>query len=409
MSTHITQSASTGRMSVPELLSSAKRIVIKVGSSLLLDDSNSEDPLRREWLNLLASDIARLNAQGKEVIVVSSGAIGLGWARLGYKSRPSRLDQRQASAAAGQIELAAAWSNVLAARSLNAAQILLTLQDLENRTSYLNARGKLRALIEQGAIAIINENDTTATTETRFGDNDRLAARVAGLVGAEVLLLLSDVDGLYTAPPGTKGAEHIPYVGLIDERIEALAGPSAAGSPGSGGMVTKIQAAQIAVEGGTHMLIASGRVMAPITALLEGALATIFAAQDDPHTKRKSWLRGMMAPQGKLHLDQGAVKALYSGASLLSAGVTRTEGRYDEGALVALISPSGAIIAQGLVAYPSYEVQKICGLPSKDIEAAVGHDARSALVHRDDLVMLTPLDKLAPPKATGADETPLAS
>lgn len=368
-----------------DALDQARCLVIKIGSSLLIDSQTGQ--LRRAWLESLARDVSNLKEQGKEVILVSSGAIGLGWAKLGYKRRPTRLDQLQASAAVGQIHLARAYNHAFEAHHHTTAQLLITLADFEERARYLNARATVRALIEQGAIPVFNENDTVATNEIRFGDNDRLAARIAGLVGSDLLVLLSDVDGLYTADPrNNSDACHIPHVASITKEIAALAG-AAGGQFGSGGMITKIGAAQIATSGGTAMIIADGQKESALDAVKADGKATLFDSNDNPLAVRKRWLRGMMAPNGFLHLDQGAINAIKADASLLPVGVTRVDGVFDRGDLVAFISQDGDTIGQGLTAYDHKEADKLKGHAMTDAEQLIGYGGRPALVHRDDLVI----------------------
>lgn len=364
----------------------AERIVIKVGSSLLCGDDGT---LRSSWLESLAADILKLKADGKQVILVSSGAVALGRKPLGFTKRPVRLEEAQAAAAVGQIRLAKAYQSLFESENIAIAQMLLTLEDMENRPRYLNARNTLDALLERGALPVINENDTVATTEIRFGDNDRLAARVAQMAGADTLVLLSDIDGLYDADPReSTDAKLIQLVNTITPEIEAMAGPPAKVGVGSGGMVTKISAAKIALAGGCSMVIMSGIAEHPITRLLSGEACTLFQASTTPLDVRKQWIQGMMAPQGFLHLDAGAVDALKKGASLLPAGVTNCEGNFERGDLVAFMSPDGHVIGQGLASYSAEDTDLIKGKKMSEATDVLGYVGRSTLVHRNDLVLL---------------------
>jgi glutamate 5-kinase len=319
--------------------------------------------------------------------VVSSGAIALGRSVLGLGSRVLKLEESQAAAAAGQIRLARAWDEALSAHGIRTGQILLTLGDTEERRRYLNARATIGTLLKLGAVPIINENDTVATNEIRYGDNDRLAARVATMMGGDLLVLLSDIDGLYTAPPATDPkARHIPFVAAITAEIEAMAG-GAASILSRGGMRTKIDAGKIATAAGTAMMIVNGKVDGPLSALKSGARFTVFAASAKPERAYKTWIAGHLEPAGRLMLDDGAVTALLAGKSLLPAGVRKVEGRFERGDTVAILSPDGVEIARGLAAYDSGDAEKIAGKRTGDIPALIGYDARSAMVHRDDLVL----------------------
>jgi glutamate 5-kinase len=320
------------------------------------------------------------------VIVVSSGAIALGRRKLGMPPGALRLEQSQAAAAVGQIALANAWTELLGERGATAAQILLTLYDTEERRRYLNARSTLTTLLAQKAVPVINENDTVATSEIRYGDNDRLAARVCSMMSADCLVLLSDVDGLYTAMPGTPGARRLDEVGELTPEVEAMAGKPASGL-GSGGMVTKIEAAKIALAAGAHMVIASGRVANPLGAVLESGDCTWFIAAATPMAARKRWIGGSLVPVGRIVIDEGAARALAGGKSLLPAGVRRIEGRFDRGDAVAILDEAGLEIARGLVAYDAAEVEKIMGRHSSEILDILGYSGRGEIVHRDDLVL----------------------
>jgi glutamate 5-kinase len=366
------------------MLSGYKRITLKIGSSLLVD---SKTGLKRQWLAAMATDIAALREKGADVSVVSSGAIALGRSVLGLGTRVLRLEESQAAAAAGQILLARAWDEALSTHGIKTGQILLTLGDTEERRRYLNARATIGTLLKLGAVPIINENDTVATSEIRYGDNDRLAARVATMMGGDLLVLLSDIDGLYTAPPANDAnAKHIPFVAVISPEIEAMAG-GAASILSRGGMRTKIDAGKIATAAGTAMMIVNGTSNGPLSALKSGARSTLFAASEKPERAYKTWIAGHLEPQGKLTLDQGAVAALQSGKSLLPAGVLKVEGEFSRGDTVAILDPDGLEIARGLAAYDSGDAVKIAGRKTQDIAALIGYDARSAMVHRDDLVI----------------------
>ena len=366
-------------------LGSARRVVIKVGSSLIVDGATGR--LKSEWLATLADDLLALRARGQEVLVVSSGAIALGRGVLGL-GRDRRLDTAQAAAATGQIALADAWRQVLAGHGLHAAQILLTLQDSEQRRRYLNARATIERLLALGVVPVVNENDTVATAEIRYGDNDRLAARVAQMASADCLVLLSDVDALYTADP-TRHPEARPLavVERIDAEITAMAGESAS-DLGSGGMITKLAAARVALGAGCHMAIASGRVNHPLRRLEEGVACTWFVARQSPNRVRKQWIAGALQPAGVLVVDGGAARALRRGSSLLPAGVVRVEGEFARGDAVVVREADGAPLARGLVAYSAREARTIRGRHSRDIESLLGYRGRDELIHRDDLVML---------------------
>ena len=372
---------------VLETMKNARRLVIKIGSALLVDDG--PDGLRSSWLNSIVDDIAKLKSDGVDVIVVSSGAVAMGLPAMGFDTRPTRLEDAQAAAAVGQIRLAQAYQARFDRYDITTAQVLLTLDDMENRRRYLNARNTIKALLDKGAVPVINENDTVATAELRFGDNDRLAARVAQMVGADALVLLSDIDGLYDSDPHlNKDAQLLEVVNDITPEIEAMAGPCPISTPGSGGMITKVAAAKIALAGGCSMIIMNGTQDHPITRLNDGERATLFPATSDPLTVKKRWIRGMMAAKGQLHVDAGAVGALGKGASLLPAGVTSTKGAFERGDLVEIMSPDGRVVAQGLVSYDAKDARQIAGLKSDAISNILGYAARAALVHRDDMVLL---------------------
>ena len=366
------------------LLSKARRIVVKIGSALLVDGKTGA--IKASWLSSLVDDIADARVRGSEVIVVSSGAIALGRRTLGWAKGALRLDRSQAAAAVGQITLAQAWAEALRMRNIVAAQVLVTLNDTESRRRYLNARSTLSTILAQAAVPVINENDTVATTEIRYGDNDRLAARVASMMSADCLVLLSDIDGLYTAPPGKAGALLIPTVHDITPEIEAMAGKPVSGL-GSGGMVTKIEAAKIALGAGCNMVIASGHEAHPLKRIDDGAPSTWFLAKASPLQSRKRWIAGTLVPMGRLVVDDGAAGALAKGKSLLPAGVKRIEGSFARGDAVTVVLPSGVEIAVGLVAYDAGEAQAIMGLKTSETEKALGYKGRDEMIHRDDMVL----------------------
>jgi glutamate 5-kinase len=376
----------TASNTVTPAITSFRRIVVKVGSSLLVDPGKGT---RNAWLQALADDLAALHKAGADVLVVSSGAIALGRSVLGYPKGALTLDRSQAAAAVGQIELARIWAEALGHHAIIAGQILITPQDTEERRRYLNARATLDELLTRRAIPVINENDTVATVEIRYGDNDRLAARVATMAGADLLILLSDIDGLYTAPPAKDpAATLIPVVPLITAEIEAMAG-GAASELSRGGMSTKIEAAKIAVSGGAHMIIANGKNLHPVKAIIEGANCTWFLSPSDPVSARKRWIGGSLETRGILVLDAGAIKALATGKSLLPAGVSAIEGEFERGDAVLLRAFDGAEIGRGLVGYDIREARAIMGINSRDIESVLGYAGRSAMIHRDDLVLIT--------------------
>jgi glutamate 5-kinase len=362
-----------------------RRIVVKVGSSLLIDAAAGE--VRTAWLAALAHDLAELHKNGRDVLVVSSGSIALGRSRLKLPSGALKLEESQAAAAVGQIALARIWSEVLGAHGIGSGQILVTLQDTEERRRYLNARSTISKLLEWRAVPIINENDTVATNEIRYGDNDRLAARVATMTSADLLVLLSDIDGLYTAPPGANpNAKLIPVVDAVTADIEAMAG-AAESELSRGGMRTKIEAAKIATSAGTHMLIASGKVEHPLRAVTSGANCTWFLTPANPVTARKRWIAGSLEPKGTLTIDAGAVNALRAGKSLLPAGVIRVEGQFARGDAVVVRGPDTHEIGRGLVAYDSDHAEQIKGRSSSDIQSILGIGGRAEMIHRDDLVV----------------------
>jgi glutamate 5-kinase len=366
-------------------LTDFRRIVIKVGSSLLVDSAAGR--VKEAWLTSLADDIARLHKDKRDVMVVSSGSIALGRSVLKLPRGALKLEDSQAAAAVGQIALARTWSEMLGRHSITASQILVTLDDTEERRRYLNARSTIDKLLEWRSVPVINENDTVATTEIRYGDNDRLAARVATMVSADLLVLLSDIDGLYDAPPASNPkAKHIPLVPRIGAEIEAMAG-DAASDHSRGGMRTKVEAGKIATTAGTHMVIASGHVDHPLKAIESGARATWFLASGNPVTSRKRWIAGSLEPRGTLTIDAGAAAALRSGKSLLPAGVIRVDGNFGRGDAVVIRGPDGAEIGRGLVAYDAGDAAKIVRKSSSDILLILGIEGRAEMVHRDDLVL----------------------
>ena len=363
----------------------ARRIVVKIGSSLLVDRGSGQ--LKAAWLEALAEDVAGLVKAGKETIVVSSGAIALGRHLLSIGKGSLALVQSQAAAAVGQISLASAYQAAFRAQGLTAAQILLTLGDTEERRRYLNARQTISTLVAQRAVPVVNENDTVATTEIRYGDNDRLSARVASMISADCLVLLSDIDGLYTAPPvGNPGATLVREVRQITPEIEAMAG-SAGSELSRGGMVTKIEAGRIALASGANMVITSGTVLHPLQALDRGTACTWFLAPSDPVTARKRWIAGQLEPKGQLTIDAGAERALLSGKSLLPAGVTRAEGTFERGDAVVIRAAGGRELGRGLVAYAQADAARIIGKKSGEIAAILGFEGRAELIHRDDMVL----------------------
>jgi len=368
-------------------LATARRIVVKIGSALVVDNATAAP--RSAWLAGVAQDVAALRARGAEVILVSSGAIALARHALGLtRKKTLRLEEKQAAAAVGQIRLAGAWADALSAVQLNAAQLLLTLEDSEDRRRYLNARATLNTLLALGCIPVINENDTVATAEIRFGDNDRLAARVAEMVEADALVLLSDIDGLYTADPRRDpAAAHIPVVEHITEEIMAMGGEPPPGYS-SGGMRTKLIAARIATGAGCAMAIALGAQDRPLQAMQQGAPCTWFLPEGEGRSARKRWIAGSLAPLGALVVDAGAARALARGSSLLPAGVRAVEGQFERGDPVSVRDESGRVLARGLAAYDSADATRIAGHRSEELEGILGWRGRDEIIHRDDLVLL---------------------
>jgi len=362
-----------------------RRVVIKVGSALLVDRAAGR--LRHAWLAALAEDIADLHARGVDVLVVSSGSIALGRTVLGLPPGPLRLEESQGAASVGQITLARHWAEALGHHGIVAGQILVTPQDTEERRRYLNARATVQKLLEMRAVPVVNENDTVATSEIRYGDNDRLAARVATMIDADVLVLFSDIDGLYTAPPKSDpAARHLAIVDRITPEIEAMAGGPAS-ELSRGGMRTKVEAAKIAASGGTHLVIADGRGKNPLKAVRDGARCTWFLSGSTPTAARKTWIAGSLEPRGTLTIDAGAEQALRSGASLLPVGVRAIEGSFSRGDAVMIRDPEGRILGRGLVAYDSAEAALIIGHPSARIPDLLNYPGRAWMVHRDDLAL----------------------
>ena len=348
----------------------------------------SSGRINRAWLESLVEDLLRLRRRGQQVILVSSGAIALGRRQLSLAKGPLRLEESQAAAAVGQIRLAHAYKELLESRRVTVAQVLLTLEDSERRRRYLNARATLETLLMLGALPVINENDTVATAEIRYGDNDRLAARVAQMAGADCLILLSDVDGLYTTDPNRDPtAKFIDEVRQITPEIEAMGGRSAS-EVGSGGMATKLLAARIAVAAGCRMCIAAGHPRHPVRRLEEGARCTWFLPAATPATARKQWIAGTLRPAGALTIDHGALRALLAGRSLLPAGVTGARGQFERGDTVSVLTPEGAEVARGIIAYSDGDAAKIIGCQSAQIPDILGFRGRDELIHRDDLVLL---------------------
>ena len=365
-------------------LAEARRLVVKIGSALLVDPAGGA--LKAEWLRGLALDVAEAKARGSDVILVSSGSIALGRRVLKLPPGPLALEQAQAAASVGQIRLARAYEEVLAPHGLTAGQVLVTLEDTADRRRYLNSRATMATLLGLGVVPIVNENDTVATDEIRFGDNDRLAAQIAATVGADQLVLLSDVDGLYTANPKLDpGAQRLDLVAALTPEIEAMAGDPVSGLS-SGGMKTKLMAARTAVGAGCAMAIAEGSRPRPLRALIDGAPCTWFLPEGDPQAARKRWIAAMK-PKGEITVDAGAARALAEGKSLLPAGVTAVSGRFGRGDPVAILGPGGAALGKGLVRYTAEEARVIAGRRSGEIEALLGYAGRAALIHRDDMVI----------------------
>jgi len=368
-----------------ESLVTARRLIVKIGSALLVDETSGD--IRRSWLDALIEDIARCRARGQEVLIVSSGAVAVGRRYLGLTGRALKLEEKQAAAASGQIRLAHAYQEALGKHGIAVAQILLTPDDTEERRRHLNARATIEQLLELHAVPVINENDTVATQEIRFGDNDRLAARVAQMISADTLVLLSDIDGLYSADPRRDpAARHLAEVRELTPAIEAMAGEAPVGYS-SGGMVTKLAAARICMAAGCRMVIAKGEALHPLQAIENGARVTWFLPSAEPRTARKRWIAGMLKPMGTLIVDAGAAAALRRGTSLLPAGITRIDGDFERGDAVAVKTADGREIARGISAYASADARAIAGHKSGEIEAILGYRGRDEMIHRDDLVV----------------------
>ena len=379
--------SSTSHKAAARRLTDAQRVVVKVGSALMVDAEKGR--LNRAWLESFTADVARLRKRGQEVILVSSGAIALGRRHLGLGAGKLKLEESQAAAAVGQIRLAHAYKELLDHHEITVAQILLTFDDTEVRRRYLNARGTLNTLLALGSIPVINENDTVATAEIRYGDNDRLAARVAQMIGADCLVLLSDIDGLYSADPVEDlDATFIPEVQEITAKIEAMAG-GVGSAMGSGGMQTKIAAAKIAVGAGCHLCIAKGAYQHPLKRIEDGVRCTWFLPSSTPVAVRKQWIAGSLKPAGAIRVDEGAVKALRGRKSLLPAGVTGTSGSFGRGDTISIVGPDGTEVARGICAYSDTDAARIMGRKSREIENLLGFRGRDEMVHRDDLVLMT--------------------
>ena len=367
-------------------LTTSRRVIIKIGSALLVDQETGA--VDRRWLAALADDVAQFRARGQEVVIVSSGAIAVGRRHLGLGTGQLRLEESQAAAATGMVRLAHAYQEVLAEYDLTLAQVLITLDDSENRRRYINARNTLETLLKLGAVPLINENDTVATDEIRFGDNDRLASRVAVMVSADALVLLSHVDGLYDKDPTENDdANHIAEVqGEISAAVQGMAGTSMS-YDGSGGMLTKLEAARIAMAAGTRMAIANGTELNPLKRLEEGALCTWFLPDANPKTARKRWIASALKPAGTIVVDDGALGALNDGKSLLPAGITDIQGRFERGDAVVVTAQDGREIARGITAYSANDARRIMGNKTSEIEGILGYRGRDEMVHRDDLVL----------------------
>jgi glutamate 5-kinase len=379
-------------------LAKARRVIVKIGSALLVDQASGD--IRRAWLDALADDVAVLHARGAAIVIVTSGAIAAGRRHLGLDAARLKLEEKQAAAATGQIRLAHAYQTALARHGITAAQVLLTLDDTEERRRHLNGRATINTLLGLGAVPIINENDTVATAEIRFGDNDRLAARVAQMISADVLVLFSDIDGLYTADPRKDAqARHLPLVREITPDILAMAGEAPPGYS-SGGMVTKLEAARVAVAAGCAMAIAAGTAAHPLSAIQKGARCTWFLPGEQPLTARKRWIAGSLKPVGCLVVDDGAAAALAKGKSLLPAGVVAVEGAFERGDAVLIRRCDGTLLGRGLSAYGGADARRILGHKSREIETLLGYRGRGEMVHRDDLVLEAPKQ--------GADNQPAA-
>ena len=372
-------------VAINNLIKSTRLVVIKIGSALIVDPATGK--ARAGWMRDLAADVASLRAAGTQVVLISSGSIALGRQHLSLPAGAIKLPEKQAAAAIGQVELAQLWSNALQAHDMRTAQILLAPEDTETRRRHINARTTIQTLLELGFVPVVNENDTVTTYEIRFGDNDRLAARVAGMISADLLILLSDVDGLYTKNPHqSEDAEHIPEIAQIDEDIMALGGGANA-EFASGGMATKLAAARIATDAGVDMVICKGSAARPVAALLDGARYSLFHRRTSPKKARKNWIAGALDPKGQIVVDKGAQSALSKGKSLLPVGILRLSGQFDRGDLVQIINAEGVELGHGLAGYATAEAEKIKGQKSQAIETLLGYEGRAELIHADDLVL----------------------
>lgn len=366
-------------------ITKAKRVIIKVGSSLIVDQETGQ--LRMEWLDSLVQDIANLQKMGIQVLLVSSGSVALGKQSIVAKDRSLRIEEKQAAAACGQIALMHMYQGLFDKYQLKVGQVLLTIEDSDNRRRFLNAMSTMYTLLSNRVIPVINENDTLATNELRFGDNDRLAARIAQMVQADVLILLSDIDGLYTADPRSDDtAKHIAVIEQITPDIEAMAGGSMT-DVGSGGMQTKLMAAEIAMGAGCHLVITNGFKNSPVTELINGAKHTLFIPEENPLSARKHWIASTLTPVGEVTIDAGAAKALQEGNSLLPAGVVEVQGNFERGDSVVVLNSDKEEIAKGLIAYSSQDAMRIIGQQSTDIATILGYEGRNELIHRNDLVV----------------------
>lgn len=388
--THNSPSAHPNKLGQDKLghnkLDQAKKLVIKIGSALLMSDQPGF--IRHAWLEVLLQEVAAAQKSGQEVIIVSSGAIALGRRQLGLIQGKLKLEEKQAAASIGQIRLSSLYQEMLAKHQIIASQILLTLEDTEDRQRHLNARNTINTLLKFGVIPVINENDTVATAEIRFGDNDRLAARVAAMMGADVLVLLSDIDGLYTADPRKNPqATFVPMVTKVTEEIENMAGKPPVGYS-SGGMITKIAAARIAMAGGCSMVIANGKELAPLSHIQNGGRCTWFIPTSEMKKAKKTWIAGSLNPSGQMVIDPGAVQAIYNGKSLLPAGVVEVRGNFKRGDLVAIMDQSNHEIARGLSAYATQEIASIKGRKTTDIAGILGYEGQEEIIHRDDMALV---------------------
>jgi glutamate 5-kinase len=375
----------TRRYSMSHSVATGSRLIVKIGSALLVDGTTGE--IRSDWLSALVEDLVRCRDRGQDVLIVSSGAVAVGRRHIGVAGRALKLDEKQAAAAIGQIRLAHAYLEALADHGIGVAQILLTTEDTEERRRHLNARATLEQLLAHGVVPVINENDTVATAEIRFGDNDRLAARVAQMISADTLVLLSDIDGLYTADPRfDPSAQHVEEIRAITPEIEAMAGHAPPGCS-SGGMVTKLAAARIAMAAGCRVVIARGEALRPLTAIESGSRVTWFIPTSEPRSARKRWIAGAVNAPGILVVDDGAAAALERGRSLLPTGVVAVDGSFERGDVVIVQSEDGHELARGLSAYPSLDARAIAGLNSREIETVLGYSGPDEMIHRDNLVV----------------------